>query len=136
MTGGDGSDRAGFARAHWVNSEAAPMHVHFVAVAGTGMGALAGLCAAAGHRVTGSDVAFYPPMGDALRAWGIETREGFIPYNLQHIFIERGWTHPDECPVANTVAYSSFYLPTGPALGEADLDHVATQFTAVLDELL
>lgn len=72
----------------------------------------------------------------ALRERGIETREGFIPYNLQHIFIERGWTHPDECPVANTVAYSSFYLPTGPALGEADLDHVATQFTAVLDELL
>ena len=72
----------------------------------------------------------------ALRERGIETREGFIPYNLQHIFIERGWTHPDECPVANTVAYSSFYLPTGPALGEADLDHVATRFTAVLDELL
>ncbi|MCC7538266.1 MAG: UDP-N-acetylmuramate:L-alanyl-gamma-D-glutamyl-meso-diaminopimelate ligase [Deltaproteobacteria bacterium] len=58
------------------------MHVHFVAVAGTGMGALAGLCRAAGHRVTGSDVAFYPPMGDALRAWGIETLEGFSPDHL------------------------------------------------------
>lgn len=61
----------------------APLHVHFVAVAGTGMGALAGLCAAAGYRVTGSDVAFYPPMGDALRAWGIETREGFGAHNLE-----------------------------------------------------
>ena len=36
------------------------MHVHFIAVAGTGMGALAGLFQAAGHEVSGSDVAFNP----------------------------------------------------------------------------
>lgn len=42
------------------------MHVHLIGVAGTGMGALAGLLKAAGHRVSGSDVAFYPPMGEAL----------------------------------------------------------------------
>ena len=42
------------------------MHVHFIAVAGTGMGSLAGLFKAAGHQVSGSDVAFYPPMGPAL----------------------------------------------------------------------
>ncbi len=71
-----------------------------------------------------------------LRERGVETREGFIPYNLQRIFIERGWTRPEDCPVANSVAYTSFYLPTGPALSEADLDHVATQFSAVLDAML
>ncbi|MSP26222.1 MAG: UDP-N-acetylmuramate:L-alanyl-gamma-D-glutamyl-meso-diaminopimelate ligase [Myxococcales bacterium] len=59
------------------------MHVHFVAVAGTGMGSLAGLFKAAGHRVTGSDVAFYPPMGPALARWGIEVREGFSAANLE-----------------------------------------------------
>jgi UDP-N-acetylmuramate: L-alanyl-gamma-D-glutamyl-meso-diaminopimelate ligase len=59
------------------------MHVHLVGVAGTGMGAFAGLLKAAGHRVTGSDTAFYPPMGDALRAWGIETRTGFDPAHLE-----------------------------------------------------
>ena len=42
------------------------MRVHFVAVAGTGMGALAGLFKAAGHDVSGSDTSFYPPMGPAL----------------------------------------------------------------------
>lgn len=47
------------------------------------MGALAGLLKEAGHRVTGSDNAFYPPMGDALVRWGIETREGFKPENLE-----------------------------------------------------
>jgi UDP-N-acetylmuramate: L-alanyl-gamma-D-glutamyl-meso-diaminopimelate ligase len=58
------------------------MHVHLIGVAGTGMGAFAGLLKAAGHRVTGSDVAFYPPMGDALRAYGVETREGYRPEHL------------------------------------------------------
>jgi UDP-N-acetylmuramate: L-alanyl-gamma-D-glutamyl-meso-diaminopimelate ligase len=58
------------------------MHVHLVGVAGTGMGALAGLFREAGHRVTGSDVAFHPPMGPALRAWGVETMEG---YDASHL---------------------------------------------------
>jgi len=47
------------------------------------MGALAGLLKEAGHRVTGSDSAFYPPMGDALVRWGIETKTGFRPENLE-----------------------------------------------------
>jgi UDP-N-acetylmuramate: L-alanyl-gamma-D-glutamyl-meso-diaminopimelate ligase len=59
------------------------MHVHLIGVAGTGMGALAGLLQAAGHRVSGSDVAFYPPMGEALARWGIETRTGYSPANLE-----------------------------------------------------
>ncbi len=58
------------------------MHVHFIAVAGTGMGALAGLFKAAGHDVSGSDVAFYPPMGPALERWGIRTMTGFDPAHL------------------------------------------------------
>jgi UDP-N-acetylmuramate: L-alanyl-gamma-D-glutamyl-meso-diaminopimelate ligase len=59
------------------------MHVHLIAVAGTGMGTLAGLLQAAGHEVSGSDVAFYPPMGPALREWGIRLMEGFDPANLE-----------------------------------------------------
>ncbi len=58
------------------------MHVHLIGVAGTGMGAFAGLLKAAGHRVTGSDTAFYPPMGDALKAYGVETMLGFDPAHL------------------------------------------------------
>lgn len=59
------------------------MHVHLIGVAGTGMGALAGLLRSAGHRVTGSDTAFHPPMGDALRAWGVETMPGWSAANLE-----------------------------------------------------
>jgi perosamine synthetase len=69
----------------------------------------------------------------ALKVAGIETREGFIPYNLQEIFQMRGWTRADECPNANRVAYSSFYLPTGPAISAEELDYVAKTFGAVLD---
>lgn len=72
----------------------------------------------------------------ALKEQGIETREGFIPYNLQEIFLQRGWTKTEDCPVANTVAYSSFYLPTGPAMTTEELDYVATKFTSILDSMI
>jgi perosamine synthetase len=72
----------------------------------------------------------------SLKEVGIETREGFIPYNLQEIFINRGWTSPNDCPNANKVAYASFYLPTGPAITEPELDYVATKFCSILDRLI
>lgn len=59
------------------------MHVHLIGVCGTGMGALARLFLDRGHRVTGSDRAFYPPMGPALRDWGVELMEGWNPENLE-----------------------------------------------------
>ena len=77
-----------------------------------------------------------PLIMSALKKEGIETREGFIPYNLQKIFLQRGWTSVEDCPVANTVAFSSFYLPTGPTMTEAELDYVATKFCLILDELI
>src|ERR1700690_39050 len=61
------------------------MHVHIVGVAGTGMGALAGLLSQMGHRVTGSDIAFYPPMGPALERWGIQCMTGFDPAHLDAV---------------------------------------------------
>ena len=57
-------------------------HFHLIGVCGTAMGSLAGMLKAKGHRVTGSDKAFYPPMGDELKRLGIETHEGFSAANL------------------------------------------------------
>jgi UDP-N-acetylmuramate: L-alanyl-gamma-D-glutamyl-meso-diaminopimelate ligase len=57
-------------------------HVHLVAIAGTGMGALAGLLHARGLRVTGSDRALYPPMSEALAGWGIPVAVGFDAKNV------------------------------------------------------
>jgi perosamine synthetase len=68
----------------------------------------------------------------ALRDKGVETREGFIPYNLQDVFIARGWTRAEECPRANKVAYASFYLPTGPDISTDELEYVVARFGEVL----
>lgn len=57
-------------------------HVHFIAIAGTGMGSLAGLLKARGLEVTGSDENVYPPMSDALASWGIPVSIGFRPENV------------------------------------------------------
>ena len=65
---------------------------------------------------------------------GIETRETFIPYNLQDHFIKQGLVNPDSCPNANVVAYAGFYLPSGVGLTEEDLDYVATQFIQIISK--
>src|SRR3989339_654443 len=58
-------------------------HVHLIGICGTGMGSLAGLFLEAGYRVTGSDTAFYPPMGEQLRGLNIDLKKGFSPTNLE-----------------------------------------------------
>jgi UDP-N-acetylmuramate: L-alanyl-gamma-D-glutamyl-meso-diaminopimelate ligase len=56
--------------------------IHLIGICGTGMGALAGLLCEAGHQVTGSDRAVYPPMSDQLRDRGIAVMEGFDAAHL------------------------------------------------------
>ena len=66
-----------------MNPEAQLMRIHVVAVAGTGIrSALAGLLVELGHQVSGSDVAFDPPIGPALSEWGVKTLVGFDPAHL------------------------------------------------------
>lgn len=72
----------------------------------------------------------------ALKEEGIETRDGFIPFNLQKIFLDRGLTREDECPVANDVAYDAFYLPTGPGMTQQELDYVADKYVAILEKMV
>jgi UDP-N-acetylmuramate: L-alanyl-gamma-D-glutamyl-meso-diaminopimelate ligase len=60
------------------------MRIHVVAVSGTGMGPLAGLLASMGHEVTGSDVAFDPPIGPRLAEWGVRCLQGFDAKNLDY----------------------------------------------------
>ena len=56
--------------------------IHLVGVAGTGMGAFAGMLKAEGYIVTGSDENVYPPMSDMLASWEIEL---FTPYSAENI---------------------------------------------------
>lgn len=59
-----------------------PMHIHFIGIGGTGMGALAGLCHQAGHTVTGTDGPIYPPMSTYLASLGITP---FEDYQASHL---------------------------------------------------
>lgn len=59
------------------------MHVHILGICGTFMGGLALLAREAGHTVTGSDTAVYPPMSEMLAEQGIRVLEGYDPAHLQ-----------------------------------------------------
>ena len=59
-----------------------PLHIHLVAICGTGMGALAVMLKSLGHRVTGSDENVYPPMSTVLSEQQIPVFEGFAETNL------------------------------------------------------
>lgn len=65
-----------------------------------------------------------------LRKHGIETREGFIPYTLQTY---RGKTVDlTSCPVANSLAFNTFYLPTFNSISEDDQSYVIDAVKSVL----
>jgi UDP-N-acetylmuramate: L-alanyl-gamma-D-glutamyl-meso-diaminopimelate ligase len=59
------------------------MRVHLVGVSGTGMGQLALLLRDAGHVVSGSDMAFDPPVGPALEAAGIVCLKGYEAVHIE-----------------------------------------------------
>jgi UDP-N-acetylmuramate: L-alanyl-gamma-D-glutamyl-meso-diaminopimelate ligase len=58
------------------------MKVHLIGIGGTGMGAVAGLLAGAGHEVRGSDAAVYPPMSEQLAALGVPVMMPYAADNL------------------------------------------------------
>jgi len=75
-----------------------PKHVrriHFIAVCGTGMGALACMLKDLGFEVTGSDQNIYPPMSDFLNKRAIAVFDGFHADHLSH--------KPDLIVVGNAV---------------------------------
>ena len=80
----------------------------------------------------GKDVEQRSALMQFMQKKGIEVREGFIPYNLQDVFLNMGIVRKDDCPVANSVAYNSFYLPSGPLLPEEDMDYVVESLKAGL----
>ena len=57
-------------------------HVHLIGVAGSAMAALAGMLAARGFRVTGSDNQLYEPTASLLKGLRIEIRNSYDAANL------------------------------------------------------
>jgi UDP-N-acetylmuramate: L-alanyl-gamma-D-glutamyl-meso-diaminopimelate ligase len=59
------------------------MHVHILGICGTFMAGIAAIAREAGHRVTGSDAAAWPPMSTQLEALGITVMRGYEAAHLQ-----------------------------------------------------
>jgi UDP-N-acetylmuramate: L-alanyl-gamma-D-glutamyl-meso-diaminopimelate ligase len=59
------------------------MHFHLSGIGGSAMTPLAGMLAASGHRVTGSDAGVYPPASTLLESLGIAWKNGFDAANLE-----------------------------------------------------
>ncbi|HLF56581.1 MAG TPA: Mur ligase family protein, partial [Thermoanaerobaculia bacterium] len=76
-----------------------PLHIHLVAIGGTGMAPLAALLAADGHRVTGSDAPLYPPMSTLLAEARIAPFVGYEPAHLE--------PRPDLVVIGNAVPRSN-----------------------------
>ncbi len=61
------------------------MKVHLIAACGVGMSALAALLREAGHEVTGSDEAVYPPASTFLKELGVTVSSGWQPGRLKGV---------------------------------------------------
>lgn len=57
-------------------------HVHVLGACGTGTGAIVCLLKQLGFKVSGSDKAFYPPMGDFIKQFADVLYDSFSPTNL------------------------------------------------------
>ena len=62
---------------------------------------------------------------DRLLKKGIETREMFVPCNMQKAFKKYNLYNKKLCPLSNKVAYDSFYLPSGYELNETDVKKIS-----------
>ena len=88
--------------------------IHMMAICGTGMGAFAGMLAAHGYEVRGSDEGAYPPMSERLAEWGIPIMEGFRPENMD-------W-EPDLVIVGNVIRRVN---PEATAMRERGIPHMS-----------
>ncbi|HEY4511351.1 MAG TPA: DegT/DnrJ/EryC1/StrS family aminotransferase [Candidatus Paceibacterota bacterium] len=70
-----------------------------------------------------------------LKKRGVDTREHFIPYNQQEIFIRRRMVKKNACPVANDFSKDGLYLPSGPDISKKELDYVSKQVAAVVEAI-
>jgi UDP-N-acetylmuramate: L-alanyl-gamma-D-glutamyl-meso-diaminopimelate ligase len=82
--------------------------IHLIGICGTAMASLAGMLNERGVRVTGSDLAAYPPMSDFLRSLGISVAQPFAIENLE--------PRPDLVVIGNAISR-----------GNVELEHVLDQ---------
>lgn len=71
----------------------------------------------------------------ALSERGVDTREDFIPFNDQEIFIQRGLTQPGDCPIASNAGANGLYIPSGTDISDEEQAYVVAQIKEVVTML-
>lgn len=69
---------------------------------------------------------------DKLRVRGVGTRPFFWPIHEQPVLRNMGLFRDEHYPVAERIARRGFYLPSGVALTDAQMDYVVAEFKAIL----
>ncbi len=67
-----------------------------------------------------------------LKDNGVETREDFVPFNEQKIFIDQGLTAPSDCPVISSVYGDGLYLPSGTDISREEMEYVVATVKRVV----
>ncbi len=79
----------------------------------------------------GKRAAFMKELADR----GVESREDFIPFNDQEIYIQQGFTKSEDCPVASRAGREGFYIPSGTDITEEEQEYVVAQIKQVAEAL-
>ena len=70
-----------------------------------------------------------------LKERGVETREDFVPYHEQKLFIDMGLVKENACPLASKYAKDGLYLPSGTDITEEELKYVSEMVHEVVNLL-
>ncbi len=63
---------------------------------------------------------------------GVGTRPFFWPMHEQPVFRKRGLFNEISCPISERIAWRGFYIPSGLALTESQMDRVIEEMTQFL----
>jgi len=74
-------------------------------------------------------------LSEELFKKGIETRFAFVPFNQQEIFIKKGLTKENDCPIANNAGARGLYLPSSTLLSKKDMDYVISAIKEIKAEI-
>ncbi len=66
-----------------------------------------------------------------LKEINIDTRDAFVPINMQKIF-QKNWNiNEKDCPNANFIMKNGFYIPSGNTISNEDIDYVSEKIIKI-----
>ena len=64
-----------------------------------------------------------------LKDINIETRDAFVPVNMQKVLQNKFNIKKEDCPNSNFIMDNGFYIPSGNTISDDDIDYVSENIT-------